>query len=120
MNVYSVTPDSAGPVGLSRHRGLRSVSLGECWAPRDPAEWQELALLTKLAELAVPGPALDLVPDGLSMPSVEQLHVPRSRSVSPEVAGRLPAVFPALRSVSGHFDDAAIAALPPHIQATIS
>ncbi|MFG2235714.1 hypothetical protein ACGFNX_37895 [Streptomyces sp. NPDC048723] len=78
VNIHSVTPDAAGPVDLSRHRGLRPVSLGECRAPRDPAEWQELALLTKLTELAVPDQSLALVPDGLRMPSVEQLHVPRS------------------------------------------
>ncbi|MFA7762283.1 hypothetical protein [Streptomyces sp. NRRL S-448] len=94
VNIYSVTPDAAGPVDLSRHRGLRPVSLGECRAPRDPAEWQELALLTKLTELAVPDQSLALVPDGLRMPSVEQLeqlHVPRSTGLG---ARRSPAGCP--------------------------
>ncbi|MDX3537029.1 hypothetical protein PV721_22165 [Streptomyces sp. MB09-01] len=56
----AVTPDDAGPVGLSRHRGLRSVALGDCWASRHPAEWQELPRLTGPAEPAEPAAALDL------------------------------------------------------------
>ncbi|MFF4433367.1 NACHT domain-containing protein [Streptomyces sp. NPDC001513] len=118
VNLYSVTPDAAGPVGLSRHRRLRSVSLGECWAPRHPAEWEELALLPGLTELAVPAAALALVPDGLCMPSVERLHVPRSPGTGPEGARRIPAVFPGLRTLSGNFDESAVRALPPHIGVT--
>ncbi|MFF4443626.1 NACHT domain-containing protein [Streptomyces sp. NPDC001502] len=120
VNIYSVTPEAAGPVGLSRHLGLRSVALGRCWAPRDPAEWQQLALLTKLSELAVPDLALGLLPDGLRMPSVEQLHVPRSAGLGPEITRRLPTVFPGLRTLSGDFDESAVGALPPHIRVTRS
>ncbi|WP_405679101.1 hypothetical protein OG239_24505 [Streptomyces sp. NBC_00868] len=117
VNLYSVTPEDAGPVGLSRHRRLRSVSLGECWAPRHPGEWQELAPLTELAELAVTGSALRLAPDGLCMPSVEELHVPRAFDGGLDLARRLPAIFPRLRVLSGDFDEAAVRALlPSHIK----
>ncbi|MFG2991135.1 NACHT domain-containing protein [Streptomyces sp. NPDC048257] len=120
VNVYSVTPDAAGPVGLSRHRRLRSVSLGEHWAPRHPDEWQELALLTQLTELAVPASALDLVPEGLCLPSVEQLHVPPGAGAGPVLARRIPTAFPGLQMLSGKFDESTVHALPPHIRVTPS
>ncbi|MEV0415337.1 hypothetical protein AB0I68_32295 [Streptomyces sp. NPDC050448] len=52
----------------------------------------------------MPSSALDLAPDGLCMPSMVQLHAPRSVGVGLEVARRAPAIFPGLRVLSGdHF-----------------
>ncbi|MER7730673.1 NACHT domain-containing protein [Streptomyces erythrochromogenes] len=80
--------------GLGRHAGMHILNLGHRWRPARSADWEELARLEQLQELAVSDETLEDLVEHLRLPSLRTLRLYGDEELPPGLEERFAQRFP--------------------------
>uniref|UniRef100_UPI0033BFE90C NACHT domain-containing protein n=1 Tax=Streptomyces erythrochromogenes TaxID=285574 RepID=UPI0033BFE90C len=80
--------------GLGRHAGMHILNLGHRWRPARSADWEELARLEQLQELAVSDETLEDLVEHLRLPSLRTLRLYGDEELPPGLEERFARRFP--------------------------